>query len=257
MAVTIIKSRKVLINGMNVSRASKECNLNLSVEQLDGTNFDSSGTKIVYPGMQTGTLDINGFMTVGDTSGTDQDWMMFETIGNEPETFGTDNNFMICPSNASSTGDLAYYGQFEAKSYDNYGAVGEIAPFSFSADVEGAVSRGTIIFDRDVTSVSSAVGAVQDLSAMAANTPVTSMLQLHSFSGAGTIKCYVYASCSSAYGSGASPTLVCTFTSKTNEGSQQTSGVCGTSNQHFYWLQYFSSGVNGSVTVAVAPNYGK
>lgn len=253
MAVSVIRSRKVMVNGVDISKRTKDLSLSIEVESLDGTNYDSSGTKIIYPGMISSNIEINGFFSAASTSGDNTDQMLYESLG-----ANTEGTFLISPVNAATTGSLAYFGKGYAMKYNTFGNVGEIAPFNCSLQGTDVPDNGTIIFMRNVVNVSSAVGTVWDLGAIEVNAPVETILQLTNFSGSGTIKCYVYASCSSAYGvtDGAGESLVVSFTSKTDEGAEHKVGTVGTTEQNFFWVQYFSSGVNGSVTIAAAQNHG-
>jgi hypothetical protein len=155
MATFVIKSPKVMVDGVLVSCYTNNVSLNLEVAELGKTNYCSSGYEEYVPGMVSWNADYSGFYYAGENSIDSKSFVAIGSTG--------DNNVMIVPSNQASTGSLAYFGKSIATSYKTLGSVGEINPYSLSMRGSEMINNGTVVFMQTIAASSN--GKVYDLGA--------------------------------------------------------------------------------------------
>lgn len=248
MGVFVIKSPKVLVDGIDISCKTDSMTLALECELVEDTVYCSSGSRTFLPGLIGWTLDLSGFYSAGDNNNDDVDDNALATIGTETNTY-----FLVMPTNNPSTGDLAYFGESNTASYEYLGAVGEAGPFSLALQGSGRLNRGTVIYDQTVTGTSE-YGEVYDLNGLESGQQLQTILELASFSGAGNVTIILDASCTSGFGSGVTEV---SFTALTASGAEIKSSALSSTDKHFYRVDVASSGPTSiDVTVAVAEAHG-
>jgi hypothetical protein len=245
MGVYVIKSPKILIDGVDVSCKTNSMSLTVDCDMLDKTVFCSSGGREYIPGLINWTLDYSGFYSAGDN---DVDDTTFERIGVDSLS-----SFLIGPTNAVTTGDLAYFGTANKATYTPLGSVGDIAPFAVTLQGEGRPCNGTIIFYQTVEDTSG-YGEVHELNGLETGQQLQTILQLTNFSGAGNVIIALNASCTSGFGDGVTEVA---FTTLTDEGASYISSALSSTDKKYYRVDYASSGPSSvDATIAVSENFG-
>jgi hypothetical protein len=245
MSIFVIKSPRILIDGVDVSCKTNSMSLTIDCDMLDKTIYCSSGSRQYIPGLLTWTLDYSGFYSAGDN---DIDNTTFERIG-----IDSLSSFLIAPTNTVTTGDLAYFGTANKVTYTPLGSVGEIAPYSITMQGEGRSCNGTIIFMQTIATTSG-YGEVYELNGLEDGQQLQTILQLTNFSGAGNMTFVLDVSCTSGFGSGVTEIA---YTVLTNEGASYISSVLSSTDKKFYRVDYATSGPSSvDATIAVSENFG-
>jgi hypothetical protein len=245
MGVYVIKSPKILIDGVDVSCKTNSMNLTIDCDMLDKTVYCSSGGREYIPGLITWALDYSGFYSAGDN---DVDDTTFERIGVDSLS-----SFLIGPTNTVTTGDLAYFGTANKATYTPLGSVGDIAPFAVTLQGEGRPCNGTIIVHQTIATTSGYT-EVYELNGLETGQQLQTILQLTNFSGAGNMTFVLDVSCTSGFGSGVTEVP---YTVLTGEGASYVSSALSSTDKKFYRVDYATSGPSSvDATIAVSENYG-
>jgi hypothetical protein len=245
MSIYVIKSPKIIVDGVDVSCKTNTMNLTIDCDMLERTVYCDSGARRYIPGLLTWTLDYSGFYSAEDN---DVDDTTFERIGVDSLS-----SFLIAPTNSVTTGDLAYFGTATKATYTPLGAVGEIAPYSITLQGEGRPCNGTIIFFQTVATTSG-YGEVYELNGLETGQQLQTILELTNFSGAGNVTIVLDVSCTSGFGSGVTEI---SHTVLTDEGASYVASALSSTDKKFYRVDYATSGPNQfDAIVAVSENFG-
>ena len=234
MAKFVFSDGKVFSGGYDLSDHVTNVNLELTAEELDATTLQSGGFTEKLAGLKNSELSLDGFYEAGANK---PDALLGTSIGNE---------LIVTTVPDAGVGNIAYFTKSREFSYQIFGEVGEIAPFSVTKSQSSEVMvRGTIALDGAITASGNSTGA--NLGAVGA-----------------TEKCYVAIHCTSVSGTSTptitfklqsddnssftSPTDRITFTGITAIGADFQS-VAGAVTDTHWRLNYTVSGTNPSFNI--------
>lgn len=238
MASFAFTDATIHVAGYDFTGDSNQVNLKAEVEELDATTFGSGGSRERKGGLRNTSADVSGFWQSADTDAVDP--QVFPSLGvvGRAVTLG--------PTRAE--GDVAYLFRGGNFSYDMFGAVGELTPFSLSmmsSDGIGLV-RGRWAKAKGTVSATGALGSVVNLGAAASGQYVYATL--HVFGTPGTTITVQLQSDNAAGFS--SPTTVATIGPVTAAGGTWMTRVAGPITDTHY--RFNVSAITGSFTVAGA-----
>lgn len=135
MAKYVMTNTKVMINGTDFSSALSSVELSQSVNEVDTTNFGTSGWTAVTGGIKTGSLTLNWHQDFGAGSVN----AILQPL------LGTSATVVVTPSTAVvSATNPTWTGQFLVSQYNPVaGAVGDLAVFSTTWPANGAITYAT------------------------------------------------------------------------------------------------------------------
>lgn len=163
----VIWAHKYDLTG-DVNQVALDC----QAEELDGTNFGSSGWKEVVAGIKSTTCKINGFL---DTTIIEPAFDAFHAAGTTLVTVGVDGN----------QSSVAYFARnLESKQMKPGGKVGDLTTIEgdFVGDSKEGLLRGQIIAVKTTSGSSSNVTGVS-LGAVSSTQKIYSALHVFSASG--------------------------------------------------------------------------
>jgi hypothetical protein len=148
------------VAGHDFTTDSNSLTLSMEVDEQDNTTFGGGGWRSRTGGLKSASLSLEGFWQAGAGS-IDAD--TFSTLGtrNEAVTVTPDGNEQ----------ETAYFAQMTKFSYEMFGSVGEMTPFSLEAmSSEGAegLIRGQLAKAKGNVSATGAFGSAVNLGAGAA-----------------------------------------------------------------------------------------
>jgi hypothetical protein len=118
MAKFVFNDGKVFSGGYDLSDNITSVNLDITAEELDATTINSGGFREKLGGLKDSTLQMDGFYEAGANK---PDALLGTSIGNE---------LIVTTVPDAGVGNTAYFMKSRLFSYQMFGAVGEIAPFS-------------------------------------------------------------------------------------------------------------------------------
>jgi hypothetical protein len=165
------------IAGHDFTTDSNSLTLSMEVDEQDNTTFGGGGWRSRVGGLKSASLSLEGFWQAG-TGSVDAD--TFPTLGNPNE--------VVTVTPAGNEQEAAYMAQMTKFTYEIFGSVGEMAPFSLEAmSSEGAsgLVRGQLAKAKGDVSATGAFGSAVNLGAGAAGKYL--YLAFHVFTAGTTI----------------------------------------------------------------------
>ena len=134
--MSVLKNTKVYMDGFDLSGDLNASNFDYGAEMLDGTHFGDEA-RVNEPGLATARLQHEGHWRAG---GSGPDDAIFSRIGT-PNVVTT-----LCPE-SGAVGEVAYTFRAMHPEYSLGGQVGELTPFSVSAEGDEGIApvRGTVL----------------------------------------------------------------------------------------------------------------
>ena len=234
MSKFVFNNGNVFSGGYDLSSNVTSVSLDITSDELDATTINSNGFKEKLGGLKDSALQLDGFYEAGANK---PDALLGASIGNE---------LIVSVVPEAGVGNIAYFMKSRLFSYNIFGSVGEITPFSVSkSNSSDKVVRGTIQLDGDVTTTGASTGS--NLGAVSTGEKVYAAVHCTAVSGTSTPTIsFVLQSDDNA--SFTSPTDVATFTDITAIDAQYVSDDSTTSDT--YWrLSYTITGTTPSFTV--------
>jgi hypothetical protein len=160
MAPVVLTDCIAWVGGYDFTTDSNSLTLDVSVEDKDSTVFGQSGWKSRVGGLKDVTSDLKGL------------WQSATLLAPDPQAFANLGVADMGQTYAatSTEGSVAYFYQGLQPSYDLFGAVGEIAPFSIKSSCSNYVGaiRGQVTPAKGNVSATGALGAGANLGAVSA-----------------------------------------------------------------------------------------
>jgi len=234
MSKFVFKNGKVFSGGYDLSSNVTSVNLEINADELDATTINSNGFKEKLGGLKDSALQLDGFYEAGANK---PDALLGASIGNE---------LIVSVVPEAGVGNIAYFMKSRLFSYNIFGSVGEITPFSVSkSNSSDKVVRGTIQLDGDVTTTGASTGS--NLGAVSTGEKVYAAVHCTAVSGTST-PTITFILQSDDNASFTSPTDVATFTDITAIDAQYVSDDSTTSDT--YWrLSYTITGTTPSFSI--------
>ena len=234
MSKFVFNNGNVFSGGYDLSSNVTSVSLDITSDELDATTINSNGFKEKLGGLKDSALQLDGFYEAGANK---PDALLGASIGNE---------LIVSVVPEAGVGNIAYFMKSRLFSYNIFGSVGEITPFSVSkSNSSDKVVRGTIQLDGDVTTTGASTGS--NLGAVSTGEKVYAAVHCTAVSGTSTPTIsFILQSDDNA--SFTSPTDVATFTDITAIDAQYVSDDSTTSDT--YWrLSYTITGTTPSFSI--------
>ena len=234
MAKFVFNDGKVFSGGYDLSDHVTSVNLEMTAEELDATTINSGGFKSKLGGLKDSTLAMDGFYEAGANK---PDALLGASIGNE---------LIVTTVPDAGVGNTAYFMKSRLFSYQMFGSVGEIAPFTISkSQSDDEVVQGKIEIDGALTASGNSTGV--QLGAVGATEKVYVAIHCTAVSGTST-PTVTFKLQSDDNSSFTSPTDRITFTGITAIGADYQSAA-GAITDTYYRLNYTISGTNPSFSI--------
>ena len=185
------------VNGYDFTTDLNQVTLSASADELDSTTFGSSGWRSRAGGLKSVTAQLAGY------------WQSAESDAPDPQAFPdlgvADRVVTIAPDNAEGT--VAYLFQAVKLSYQLFGQVGEMTPFSLDMSGSGVgLVRGRVAAAHQEVSATGPVGSPVQLPAVGASQHL--YVALHVFQAGTTLTLAVESSPDDTF---AAPSTVATI----------------------------------------------
>ena len=234
MAKFVFNDGKVFSGGYDLSSHITSVNLDITAEELDATTINSGGFKSKLGGIKDSTLQLDGFYEAGANK---PDALLGASVGNE---------LLVTTVPDAGVGNTAYFMKSRLFSYQMFGSVGEIAPFTISkSQSDDEVVQGKIEIDGALTASGNSTGV--QLGAVGATEKVYVAIHCTAVSGTST-PTVTFKLQSDDNSSFTSPTDRITFTGITAIGADYQSAA-GAITDTYYRLNYTISGTNPSFSI--------
>ena len=234
MAKFVFNDGKVFSGGYDLSDHITSVNLEITAEELDATTINSGGFREKLGGIKDTSLQMDGFYEAGANK---PDALLGASIGNE---------LIVTTVPDAGVGNTAYFMKSRLFSYQMFGSVGEIAPFSISkSQSDDEVVQGKIELDGALTASGNSTGV--QLGAVGATERVYVAIHCTAVSGTST-PTVTFKLQSDDNSSFTSPTDRITFAGITAIGADYQSAA-GAITDTYYRLNYTISGTNPSFTI--------
>lgn len=234
MAKFVFNDGKVFSGGYDLSDHITSVNLEITAEELDATTINSGGFREKLGGIKDTSLQMDGFYEAGANK---PDALLGASIGNE---------LIVTTVPDAGVGNTAYFMKSRLFSYQMFGSVGEIAPFSISkSQSDDEVVQGKIELDGALTASGNSTGV--QLGAVGATERVYVAIHCTAVSGTST-PTVTFKLQSDDNSSFTSPTDRITFTGITAIGADYQSAA-GAITDTYYRLNYTISGTNPSFSI--------
>lgn len=132
MAVQILKNQKVWFGGYQITSMLSALGLEYAAELQDNTVFGMD-TRSRLGGLKTVAANHQGYVDASE-----RDALLFNAIG-------VQNNPMSFAAQDGAEGDVAYSFLANVGEYNPGGQIGDVLPFSVSAEGSGKLVRGTLM----------------------------------------------------------------------------------------------------------------
>ncbi len=234
MAALALVDAQTFIHGFDFTAKTNSVTVNSEAEDLDATTFASGGYRARVAGLREVSSDHSGFW---DGPVDAYAWSSIGTV---------DRTVTVAPRGTEGTPAYLYQaGQF---SYEQFGDVGELTPFSISMSGSNAygVVRGKLAKAKGTVSATGVLGSVVQLTAPTATQYVYATL--HVFTAGTTITVQVQSDNAAGF---ASPTTRGTIGPITTTGGTWMARVAGPFVGETHWRMQVSA-VTGSFEVAGA-----
>jgi hypothetical protein len=235
MAPRVLTNAKILLGGFDLSGDLNAIAIDYKGELLDDTTFTSGGTRVRKGGLKVVTVDGEGFWNGGADALDDA---LFAKVG-------VDNVPLTITPEAGLEGESGFAMLAVVGDYSPGGEIGELLPFTVSAESDGDLVRGTIMLNR--TAVASAnSGAARQVGAVSATQKLYAALHVLAAAGvAPTLDVVVKSDDLQAFGS-AVPRI--TFGQKTAVGSEWAAPVIGPITDAWWRCEFTIAGAGPSFT---------
>lgn len=234
MAAFALINATTYIHGFDFTAKTNQISVNVEAEDLENTTFGSSGSRTRIAGLRDVTGEHSGFWD------NEVDAAVFDDLG------VSDRVVTVAPLGTANSPAFMYQaGNF---SYEQFGGVGELTPFSVSMSGTSAmgVVRGRLVKARGDVSATGVLGSIVALGAPIAGQYVYATL--HVFDEGTTITVQVQ---SDADGTFASPTTRATIGPITLPGGTWMARVAGPFSGETHWRMNVSA-ITGTFNVAGA-----
>ena len=234
MAKFVFNDGKVFSGGYDLSDHITSVNLDITAEELDATTINSGGFREKLGGLKDSTLSMDGFYEAGANK---PDALLGASIGNE---------LIVTTVPDAGVGNTAYFMKSRLFSYQMFGGVGEIAPFSISkSQSDDEVVQGKIEIDGALTATGNSTGV--QLGAVGATEKIYVAIHCTAVSGTST-PTVTFKLQSDDNSSFTSPTDVITFSNITAIGADYQSAA-GAITDDYFRLNYTISGTSPSFSI--------
>jgi hypothetical protein len=241
MAKYVLLDSTVYLDGKDLSGDSNAITVTAESDEVDVTNFGSSGTREFLAGLKSFSAQLQGF-TSHATGAADP--TLFTQWGVSDAIFSA--------SAEGDDGDIGFFTKSVEMSLQPWGgAVGEASKFDASFRGRGQpLVRGTILHPGDTARTSTATGTGRQLGAVSATQKVYATLHVLSVSGTSspTLTVKVQSDDNAGF---TSATDRITFTGATAAGAQWATPVSGAITDDYWRATYTISGTNPSFLFAV------
>ena len=234
MAKFVFNDGKVFSGGYDLSDHVTSVNLEIMAEELDATTINSGGFREVLGGLRDSSLTMDGFYEAGANK---PDALLGASVGNE---------LIVTTVPDAGVGNTAYFMKSRLFSYQMFGAVGEIAPFSISkSQSDDKVVQGKIEIDGALTATGNSTGV--QLGAVGSTEKIYVAIHCTAVSGTST-PTVTFKLQSDDNASFTSPTDVITFSDITAIGDDYQSAA-GAITDDYFRLNYTISGTSPSFSI--------
>jgi len=234
MAKFVFNDGKVFSGGYDLSDHVTSVNLEIMAEELDATTINSGGFREVLGGLRDTSLTMDGFYEAG---GNKPDALLGASVGNE---------LIVTTVPEAGVGNTAYFMKSRLFSYQMFGAVGEIAPFSITkSQSDDEVVQGKIEIDGALTATGNSTGV--QLGAVGSTEKIYVAIHCTAVSGTST-PTVTFKLQSDDNASFTSPTDVITFSDITAIGADYQSAA-GAITDDYFRLNYTISGTSPSFSI--------
>ena len=234
MAKFVFNDGKVFSGGYDLSDHITSVNLEITAEELDATTINSGGFREKLGGIKDTSLQMDGFYEAGANK---PDALLGASVGNE---------LIVTTVPDAGVGNTAYFMKSRLFSYQMFGAVGEIAPFSVTkSQSDDEVVQGKIEIDGALTASGNSTGV--QLGAVGATERIYVAIHCTAVSGTST-PTVTFKLQSDDNSSFTSPTDRITFTGITAIGADYQSAA-GAITDDYFRLNYTISGTSPSFSI--------
>jgi hypothetical protein len=234
MAKFVFNDGKVFSGGYDLSDHVTSVNLEIMSEELDATTINSGGFREVLGGLRDSSLTMDGFYEAGANK---PDALLGAFVGNE---------LIVTTVPEAGVGNTAYFMKSRLFSYQMFGAVGEIAPFSISkSQSDDEVVQGKVEIDGALTATGNSTGV--QLGAVGSTEKIYVAIHCTAVSGTST-PTVTFKLQSDDNASFTSPTDVITFSDITAIGADYQSAA-GAITDDYFRLNYTISGTSPSFSI--------
>lgn len=242
MAPVVMTDCIAWVGGYDFTSDSNALTLDVGVDEQDSTVFGQGGWKSRIGGLKETTSDLKGL------------WQSATLLAPDPQIFtslgvaDTGHTFAI----TSTEGSVAYFYQGVPLSYDLFGSVGEIAPFSVKSSGSNYVGtiRGAVSPAKENVNATGALGAGLNLGAVPAGQYLYGIFHI-----LGTPGTTVTGKLESATaGSFAGATQRATFGPLTTAGATWVTRTAGAITDT--WFRYNVTAITGTFSIAGAIGIG-
>ena len=234
MAKFVFNDGKVFSGGYDLSDHVTSVNLEIMSEELDATTINSGGFRERLGGLKDSTLQLDGFYEAGANK---PDALLGASVGNE---------LIVTTVPEAGVGNTAYFMKSRLFSYQMFGAVGEIAPFSITkSQSDDEVVQGKIEIDGALTATGNSTGV--QLGAVGSTEKIYVAIHCIAVSGTST-PTVTFKLQSDDNASFTSPTDVITFSDITAIGADYQSAA-GAITDDYFRLNYTISGTSPSFSI--------
>jgi hypothetical protein len=202
MPSQVITNVRLIVDGRDLSGQLNAVAIEYGADALESTTF-GSGTRTHQGGLKTTAMSHQGYWAAAD------DAHVFARVGPQATvTVGPDG---------TASGALAYFEQMMHSTYEpGPGAVGELIPFSFSAEAAGPLVRGLVLAP-PVAVTAGGDGTAYQLGGVLAGQRIYAALHVLAISAGETLTVKVQSDNASGF---PSPIDQITFTGATATGAQ-------------------------------------
>lgn len=227
--------------GYDMTADLNQTTMPIEFEALISTTFGPAGTRTAHsrrPGLESVSSSVNGFWEAGDGLVDEQ---AFNALGGAVQ--------VITHSHDGAEGSPAYFYQARAFTYQLFGDVGAMAPFTLSAEgskSNGAVGaiRGVVLKTKADVAATGATGTSNQLGAV--GTDQYLYCAVHAFSVGTTLTLQIQSDNSAGF---ASPTTQMTIGPITTTGGTWATRVGGPITDDFWRVNV--SAITGTSQIAV------
>ena len=237
MAKYIFTDGKVVSGGYDLSSNITNVTLDITADELDATTINSGGFREKLAGIKDSQLQLDGFYEAGANK---PDALLGANIGNE---------LIVSVTPDAGVGNVSYFMKSRLFSYNIFGSIGEITPFSVTkSNSSDVVVRGTVDIDGAITATGASSGI--NLGAVSSGEKVYCAIHCTGVSGTST-PTITFKLQSDDNASFTSPTDVITFSDITAIGADYQFDSNTTTDT--YWrLSYTVSGTTPSFDIHAA-----
>lgn len=230
------------VHGYDMTTDLNQISLNLSVEDQENTTFGSGGYRSRVGGLKSVDADLSGFWQSATADAIDPQAFAALGVADRPVTMSPDG----------AAGSVAYLFQAGQFSYEMFGSIGEVTPFSVSMMGTNGVGlvRGQIAKAKGSVAATGATGSAVNLGNVAAGQYLYAALHVFGTPGT-TLTALVESDDSAGF---ASATTRITFPAITAAGGYWGVRLAGALAETHY--RFRISAITGTFTIAGAIGIG-